>query len=105
MPLYEANGDKQKPIVKDGTGFFSHATCPVRETKTKRPTYVMINQPGAYAFSYENTPTNYITASIIAGDADRGNPAIRLDINPVAWRRKDDNDAVGQITFVYVRVG
>ena len=53
MPLYEANGDKQKPIVKDGTGFFSHATCPVRETKTKRPTYVMINQPGAYAFSYE----------------------------------------------------
>ena len=69
MPLYEANVDKQKPIVKDGRGFFSHATCPAVETKTKRPTYIMINQPGAYAFSYENTPTNYITASIIAGCA------------------------------------
>ena len=104
MPLYEANGDKQKPIVKDGTGFFSHATSPAVETKTKRPTYIMINQPGAYAFSYENTPTNYITASIIAGDADRGNPAIRLDIQPTAWRGTSGN-SVGDVTFVYVRVG
>ena len=29
---------------------------------------------------------------------------IKLEINPVAWRRTDDTDAVGQITFVYVRV-
>jgi len=105
MPLYEANGDKQKPIIKDGTGFFSHATCPAVETKTKRPTYIMINQPGAYAFSYENTPTNYITASVIAGDADRGNPAVRLDIQPTAWRQTDSAGVVGDVTFVYVRVG
>ena len=37
MPLYDADGTKQKPIVRDGTGFYSHATCPNKETHQKRP--------------------------------------------------------------------
>ena len=100
MPLYDADGTKQKPIVKDGTGFYSHAVCPAHSTKTRRPSYVMINKPGTYTFSYENTPTNYVTGSIL----DDTNGPIRLDISPTAWRGTSGN-AVGDITFVYVRVG
>ena len=37
MPLYDADGtSKQKPIVRDGTGFYSHAICPAHSTKTKK---------------------------------------------------------------------
>ena len=104
MPLYDADGKKQKPKVRDGIGFYSHATCPTREVKTKRPTYVIINKKGTYAFSYENTPTTYITGSSLNGDDDRGNASPRLDIQPTAWRKTDATGAVGDVTFVYVRV-
>jgi len=102
MPLYEADGtSKQKPIVRDGTGFYSHATCPTHSTKQKRPTYVVVNEPGTYMFSYENTPTNYVTGSVVASN---GGP-IRLDINPTAWKdATTGTGVVGDVTFVYVRV-
>ena len=100
MPLYEADGKKQKPIVRDGTGFYSHATCPPHSTKTKRPTYIVVNEPGTYKFSYENTPSSYITGSVVASN---GGP-IRLDISPTAWKDASDGaGSVGDITFVYVR--
>ena len=106
MPLYDPNGTKQKPIVRNGTGFFSHATCPTNETHNKRPSYVIVNTDGEYALCYDSgshgTVSSYITGSSIQS-ANAG--GIRLDINPVAWRRTDDTDAVGQVTFVYVRVG
>tara|TARA_R100001224_G_scaffold111807_1_gene92702 strand:- start:150 stop:464 length:315 start_codon:yes stop_codon:yes gene_type:complete len=104
MSLYDADGtNKQKPIVKDGTGFYSHATCPGAVTKTKRPTYVMINQPGVYKFSYENTPSTYVTGSVLVDD----NGPIKLDISPTAWARTatSANGDLGDVTFVYVRVG
>ena len=48
----------------------------------------------------------YKNGYIIYGrsDATLNAGGIRLDINPVAWRRTDSTDAVGQVTFVYVRV-
>ena len=105
MPLYDPNGTKQKPIVRNGTGFFSHATCPTNETHNKRPSYVNVNSVGTYAFCYDSgshgTVSSYITGSSVQS-ANAG--GVRLDINPVAWRRTDDTDAVGQVTFVYVRV-
>ena len=70
MPLYNPDGKKQKPIIRDGIGFYSHATCPTAATKTKRPSYVIINQPGVYKFSYENTPSTYITGSNLVDDMD-----------------------------------
>lgn len=101
MPLYDADGtSKQKPIVRDGTGFYSHAICPAHSTKTKRPTYIVVNEPGTYKFSYENTPTNYITGSVLVDD----NGPIKLDINPTAWATTGAAGSVGDITFVYVRV-
>ena len=102
MSLYDADGTKQKPKVRDGIGFYSYATCPAVDTATKRPTYVMVNAPGTYKFSYENTPTNYITGSVLVDD----NGPIKLDISPTAWAQTEDGDAgtVGDITFVYVRV-
>jgi|TARA_B100000424_G_C22937830_1_gene499006 hypothetical protein len=102
MPLYNPDGKKQKPIIRDGIGFYSHATCPTAVTKTKRPSYVIINQPGVYKFSYENTPSTYITGSNLVDD----NGPIKLDIQPTAWARTaaGGNGDLGDVTFVYRRV-
>ena len=100
MSNYVPDGDKQKPIERDGIRFYSHATCPVHSTKQKRPTYVMINQPGVYKFSYENTPSTYVTGSVLVDD----NGPIKLDINPVKWRRDDATSQIGDVIFVYRRI-
>ena len=108
MPLYDADGKKQKPIPRTGTAFYSHAACPTNEVVTKRPSYVNVNSVGTYAFLYETTASmgatttaeTYITGSSVGTNGG----GIRLDISPIAWRRTDAADAVGQITFVYVRV-
>ena len=55
MPLYEANGDKQKPIARTGKAFYSHATCPTNEIVLKRPSFINVNSEGEYAFLYETT--------------------------------------------------
>ena len=113
MPLYEADGKKQKPIARKGTNFYSHAVCPASEIVLKRPSHVNINTAGVYAFLYETTSSgggnvtgqiaNFVTGSEVV--ANHGN--IKLEINPVAWRKTDSSeaeDAVGQVTFVYKRV-
>ena len=101
MPLYEADGNKQKPIARTGTAFYSHANCPAAQSIEKRPSYVLINNAGNFSFAYESGsyPSNYITASIL--DADAG--PVRLDISPVAWG--GEGSKTGDVTFVYVRVG
>jgi len=111
MPLYEANGKKQKPIARTGTGFYSHATCPTNEIVSKRPSHVNVNSVGTYAFLYETTSSfggdvsgqiaNFVTGSKV-NHANAG--GIKLEASPISWRRCDDTDAVGDITFVYVRV-
>ena len=101
MPLYDADGTKQKPIVRDGTAFCSHATTPAAQSINKKPSYVIVNNSGNFSFAYESGsyPDVYITGSIIENAA--GGP-IRLDINPVAWG--GEGVSTGDVTFVYVRV-
>ena len=101
MPLYEANGSKQKPIVRDGTAFCSHATTPAAQSINKKPSYVIVNNSGNFSFAYESGsyPDVYITGSVMTAD-DAG--PIRLDISPVAWG--GEGVATGDVTFVYVRV-
>ena len=105
--------DSSKQTIVESTikgSQYSNASCPVNEVVTKRPTYVNINKVGTYAFLYESTASvggttvteAYVTGSVVQ-NANAG--GIKLDISPVAWRRCDDSDAKGDITFVYVRVG
>ena len=105
MSLYDADGKKQKPIIRNGTGFFSHATCPTKETHNKRPSYVLVNTGGTYAFNYnsgsESTLSSYITGSKLESNAG----PIRLDIQPTSWTQIGGSGAIGDVTFVYVRVG
>jgi len=113
MPLYEADssGRKQQPIARTGTAFYSHAVCPTNEILTKRPSHINVNSVGTYAFLYESTSSfgvnvsgqigNFITGSKV-NHANAG--GIKLEVSPIAWRRTDAADAVGDITFVYVRV-
>ena len=110
MSLYDADGTKQKPKARNGRAFYSHADCPTTETVAKRPSYVNVNSVGTYAFLYETTSSfggnvadqigNFETGSKVV--ANHGN--VKLDINPVAWRRTDDDETAADITFVYVRV-
>ena len=105
MPLYKQDPNDTSKQIPDSTprGIhrYSYATCPAEQTITKRPTYVMLNNAGTYAFAYESGsyPADYISGSVV--DADSG--PVRLDISPVAWQ---GNPAakVGDVTFVYVRV-
>ena len=110
-PLYiqnpnDATSGSTIPRARDGIGFYSHATCPAASTATKRPSYVMVNTNGTYAFCYDSgqhaTTSSYITGSVHPG-ANAG--PFRLDIQPVAWRQTNAAGDVGDITFVYVRVG
>ena len=113
MPLYQQdsnNSNKQVPTsnTPGGKARFSYAECPSATVVTKRPSYVTVNQSGSYAFLYDTTASygatdelgGYITGSIQTA----GGGPIRLDINPIAWRRTDGTDAAGAVTFVYVRV-
>ena len=79
---------------------FSHATTPAAQTIVKRPTYVVINNPGNFSFAYESGsyPTGYVTGSVIE---QNGSGPIKLDISPVAWGGA--SVSTGDITFVYVR--
>ena len=94
--------ETQNQALECTAKFFDHGRIPriIPDIK-KRPTYIVVNEPGTYKFSYENTPTNYITGSFVASN---GGP-IRLDINPTAWATTGAAGSVGDITFVYVRVG
>ena len=114
MPLYKADPNDSTKQIPDNPiqgSQYSKATCPTNEIVSKRPTYVNINSEGEYAFLYETTSSfggnvagqiaNFETGSVIQS-ANAG--GIKLDISPGAWRRIDAADAVGQVTFVYVRV-
>ena len=84
-------------VIKDAYG---HATTPVPKALSPRPSYVMLNKSGNYAFLYEESgsyPTNYISGSQVTGD-DSGAP-VRLDIQPKAWAA--EGGATGDVTFVY----
>ena len=113
MPLYSIDTNdtsKMLPTARDGSKY-STADWPTNEIVAKRAGYVNINKVGTYAFLYETTASiggtttqqldNYVTGSVVQ-NANAG--GIRLDINPVAWRRTDASQAVGDVTFVYVRV-
>ena len=63
-----------------------------------------VSASGVFAVLYFLLPSTYVTGSIVLGDDDRGNSPIRLDIQPTAWRGTSGN-SVGDVTFVYVRVG
>ena len=105
------NTKKQIPDVSPGgTARFSHATCPAQSTVTKRPSYVVINEPGIYKFLYETTSSfggdvsAEVSSFITGSKVDDAAGPIRLDINPQAWSTTGAAGSVGDVTFVYVRV-
>tara|TARA_B100000941_G_scaffold241581_1_gene185204 strand:+ start:28 stop:336 length:309 start_codon:yes stop_codon:yes gene_type:complete len=83
-------------IVKDAYG---RATTPAAETIQPRPSHILVNMNGTYAFAYESGSSDtYVTGSVVD---DAAGP-IRLEIQPVAWRQTNAAGAVGDVTFVYI---
>jgi len=78
----------------------------------KTPNHILVNNTGIYAFAYisasgasglatDSNPgrLNYRSGSVVSASAG----PVRVDINPVAWRRCDGaaDGRIGDITFVY----
>ncbi len=99
--------DNTKQIPKSRpVSAYGKAETPETKKFASRPSYVLVNKEGIYAFSYANTGSVggshdhegvYVTGSVLD---DAAGP-MRLDIQPNAWRRTDGTGAVGDITFVY----
>mgnify|MGYP001217808684 CR=1 FL=1 len=106
--MYQAdpnNKTKMIPTTKVANDAYGHATTPSPDTFQKRPSYVLINVNGTYAFQNFNSSSvadnrgNYVTASILNDAA--GGP-VKLDIQPQAWREIGSSaGTVGDVTFVY----
>ena len=111
MPFYKPDPtDSSKLVPNEHYGLrYSTADCPTTDIVTKRATHENVNSVGHYAFLYETTASyggttnveTYMTGSKV-NHANAG--GIKVECSPVAWRRTDAAGAVGDITFVYVRV-
>ncbi len=124
--LYKANPNNSPPSVNQQVpkplAYYSYASAPEIQTIQKRPSYVVLNVPGTYAFLYETTGSgggvnteelfttgssfgkNQIDVALGAGALISASVSpVKLDINPVAWRRDGAQGSVGDITFVYKR--
>ena len=94
MSLYDA-GRKKKNQKLGMVGLFIVMLIVLRLKLGKKTINVNVNSVGTYAFLYETTSSigttttgaqinNYITGSKV----ETNGGGIRLDISPVAWRRK-----------------
>ena len=111
MPLYSpASGSlgNNKHQTPNFTAQYSFADCPTGEVISQRCSHVTVNKEGTYAFLYETTSSigttpDYKIETYLTGSVGSSG-SIKLDINPLAWRRTDGvNGAVGDVTFIYVR--
>lgn len=97
------------PSYKQLSGY---ALVPAADTLQQTATYVIITNTGSYAFSYPDRSNGQTTSSYITGSTTTDHPAagafsnhmIKLDINPVKWRRDDRSAQTGDIIFVYRRM-
>ena len=102
----------QQPISR--TELVRMATLPAACVIQNRPNYVMINNTGSYAFLYSTTASmngttedvadgtgeRYVTGSVLGAQSGFNTQGIKLNINPVAWRRCDAAGVAGDVTFV-----
>ena len=92
------NNLKMIPKSKAIREAYGRATTPVVESVEPRPTHVLVNMNGTYAFAYESGSVgSYQTGSVVD---DAAGP-VRLEIQPVAWRQTDAAGSIGDVTFVY----
>ena len=117
---YNYDSSTRKTTGPKTTVHVGKSSLPAELTHTKEPSYVTINADGTFAFLYIHNVSASSTFGSASSGADgvgeyilfetgsivthaSGGP-IKLDIQPRAWRRTDAAGAVGDITFVYVRV-
>tara|TARA_E500000178_G_C16715587_1_gene614783 strand:- start:246 stop:578 length:333 start_codon:yes stop_codon:yes gene_type:complete len=89
-------------VIKDAYG---HVTAPLANVNQPRPSYVLVNVAGTYAFSNENSAsvggTIMDTGTFETGSVVETGGSIRLDINPRSWMQTNAVGTVGDVTFVY----
>jgi len=132
MPNYiqDPNDSTKLVPVAQNTVLVREARVPAQLVINKRPDYILVNNTGSYAFLYDTTGSlggtshylannaneTFVTGSVLnvvstgsgsIAEINSGkilvNP-VKLDINPVAWRRTDGGltaGLVGDVTFVF----
>ena len=88
---------------------FGKVIIPTAEIIYERPSYVILNKGGTYAFNYDFTgsfgaavSSTELRAEFITGSYLGGTAPIELPISPTAWREiGSDVGTAGDITFVY----
>ena len=82
-----------------------YSTIPAPNVKVAAPTYVVCTRAGTYSFSYPDGTESTLTSSMIPGaEVVAADGPVKLDINPVKWTN-DNTPAVGDVIFVYRRMG
>ena len=101
------NNLKMIPKTKVIRDAYGRATTPSAQVNQPRPSYVLVNVNGTYAFSYSNSGSDggtitdtgaYETGSVLNNAASG---PVKLDIQPRAWMQTDAAGTVGDVTFVY----
>ena len=101
------NNLKMIPNTKVANDAYGYAINPSAEIIQKRPSYVLINVNGTYAFENNVSASiggthkargTYVTGSLLGNAA--GGP-LKLDISPTAWRQTNAAGGDGDVTFVY----
>ena len=130
MALYKSTGTKNSsgqdiqepnPSYSNKKRYYNSSLLVVCGSVAKRADHILINNTGSYAFNYTNASAvgtktaftaagnkEYVTGSFVTGRLTAGGSGsaltpIRLDIQPVAWRRTDGvNEGLDtSVTFVY----
>ena len=127
MALYKSQGTKNssgQDVQEPNTTFYGKATHYNRSllilcgSVAKRPDHILINNTGSYAFHYTHASSSgtkiihtnhaiaeFETGSFIMTSGSAAYAPIKVDIQPVAWRRCDVNSSVEglntSVTFVY----
>ena len=128
MALYKSTGTKnssgqdvQEPASANRQNNYNRAVLTDSGSIYKRPDHIIINTTGSYAFNYDFTGSagtsvgaatfnvQYESGSLFPHLTSVGTfTPVRLDIQPVAWRRTDHTGgggakglSKGGVTFVY----
>ena len=128
MALYKSTGTKnssgqdiQEPVSINRSNNYNRAVLTDSGSIYKRPNHIIINTTGSYAFNYDFTGSVGTAVGAVGlhnqfqsgsrvyhGSSVGVFTPVKLEIQPVAWRRTDPTtgggalgEAKGAITFVY----
>ena len=99
------NNLKMIPKTKVIEEAYGRVTAPSPNVNQPRPSHVLVNVAGTFAFSNENSASDggtiMDTGTFETGSVVETGGSIQLDISPRSWMQTNAVGTVGDVTFVY----